>query len=102
MNDWVYAQGHASEQLARLHYFSMLKQAPGGAEVEFTITVKEFATPKDGALVFFAQSDKQTNQGVAPYTPCGWGKTLLGALQECVREINRFPYQEVESQAAKA
>jgi hypothetical protein len=102
MNDWVYAQGHASEQLARLHYFSMLKQVQGGAEVEFTITVKEFATPKDGALVFFAQSDKQTNQGVAPYTPCGWGKTLLGALQECVREINRFPYQEVESQAAKA
>ena len=102
MNDWVYAQGHASEQLARLHYFSMLKQAQGGVEVEFTITVKEFATPKDGALVFFAQSDKQTNQGVAPYTPCGWGKTLLGALQECVREINRFPYQEVESQAAKA
>lgn len=102
MNDWVYAQSHPSEQLARLHHFSMLKRAPSGAEVEFTITVKEFATPKDGALVFFAQSDKQTNQGVAPYTPCGWGKTLLGALQECVREINRFPYHEADTQAAKA
>ena len=102
MNDWVYAQSHPSEQLARLHQFSLLKKTPSGAEVEFTITVKEFATPKDGALVFFAQADKQTNQAVAPYTPCGWGKTLLAALQECVREINRFPYQEADTQAAKA
>jgi hypothetical protein len=102
MNDWVYAQGHPSEQLARLHYFSMLKKTEAGGEVEFTITVKEYATPKDGALVFFAQADKQTNQNVAAYTPCGWGKTMLGALQECVREVNRFPYHEQDSQAAKA
>jgi len=102
MNDWVYAQAHPSEQLAQLHHFSILKKTQAGAEVEFTITVKEFATPKDGALVFFAQADKQTNQRVAPYTPCGWGKTLLGALQECVREINRFPYEELDSQAANA
>jgi hypothetical protein len=102
MSDWVYAQSHPSEQLARLHYFSVLKKTPGGAEIEFTITVKEFATPKDGALVFFAQADKQTNQAVAPYTPCGWGKTLLGALQECVREINRFPSQDAGAQAAEA
>ena len=100
MNDWAYAQGHPSEQLAKVHTFSMMKKTHSGSEVEFTITVKEFATPKDGALVFFAQADKQTNQTVAPYTPCGWGKTLLGALQECVREINRFPYHD--SQAANA
>ncbi|MBZ5577663.1 MAG: hypothetical protein LAP40_13965 [Acidobacteriia bacterium] len=102
MNDWGYAQGHPSEELARLHWFSMMKKTQAGGEVEFRITVKEYATPKDGALVFFAQADKQTNQGVAAYTPCGWGKTLLGALQECVREINRFPYQEEDSQAAGA
>ena len=30
---------------------------------------------------------------VAPYTPCGWGRTLLEALEECVRAVNRFPYQ---------
>jgi len=100
MNDWVYAQGDPSEQLARLHHFSMIKKTEAGAEVEFTITVKEFATPKDGALVFFAQADKQTNQTIAPYTPCGWGKTLLGALQECVREINRFPYQDARAATA--
>ena len=100
MNDWGYAQGHPSEQLARLHYFSMMKKTQSGGEEEFTITVKEYVTPKDGALVFFAQADKQTNQKLAAYTPCGWGKTLLGALQECVREINRFPYQEAQAQAS--
>lgn len=102
MNDWAYAQGDPSEQLARVHTFSMVKKSESGTEVELTITVKEFATPKDGALVFFAQADKQTNQKVAPYTPCGWGKTLLGALQECVREIHRFPYHEPDAQAAQA
>jgi len=91
MNDWGYAQTHPQEQLARLHYFSMHKVQPEGS-VEFTITVKEFFTPKDGALCFFAQADKQTNQKVAPYTPSGWGKTMLAALEECIREINRFPY----------
>ena len=102
MNDWGYAQADESEQLARLHFFSMMKKTEVGGEIEITIRVKEYITPKDGALVFFAQADHQTNQKLAPYTPCGWGKTLLGALQECVREINRFPYQEAESQKATA
>ena len=102
MNDWGYAQADESEQLARLHFFSMMKKTEAGGEIEITIRVKEYATPKDGALVFFAQADQQTNQKLAPYTPCGWGKTLLGALQECVREINRFPYQEGASQKATA
>ncbi len=92
MNDWGYAQQDPAEQLARLHYFSMKKVQAGGA-IDFLITVKEFITPPDPAHIFFAQADKQTNQRVAPYTPCGWGKTLLSALQECVREVNRFPYE---------
>ena len=92
-NDWTYAQSDASQQLARLHLFSILKPYPGG-QVEMTITVKEFATPADPAMPFFAQTDKQTNQKVAPYTPTGWGKTLLEALLECIKEMNRFPYQE--------
>ena len=41
----------------------------------------------------FAQADKQTNQGVAPYTPVGWGQTLLSALAQCMREVERFPYK---------
>ncbi|PWU08904.1 MAG: hypothetical protein C5B51_06950 [Terriglobia bacterium] len=99
MNDWGYAQHDPAEQLARMHYFSMKKIQPEG-DIEFLITVKEFFTPKDPALIFFAQADKHTNQHIAPYLPSGWGKTLLGALQECIREINRFPYSEVNSAAA--
>jgi hypothetical protein len=91
MDEWKYAQGNPSEQLARLHFFSMMKIQPEG-QYEFKITVKEFHTPKDPAHLFFAQADKQTNQHVAPYTPSGWGKTLFEALLECIKEINRFHY----------
>ena len=92
MDDWKHAQVNVREQLARLHFFSITK-VQDGQEIEFTITLKEFVTPKDGAMMFFAQADKQTNQSVAPYTPSGWGKTLMAALDECRREIHRFPYQ---------
>jgi hypothetical protein len=92
MEEWKFSQSDESDQLARLHFFSIKKRRQGG-EVEFTITVKEFVTPADPALQFFAQADKQTNQKVAPYTPSGWGKTLLEALLECIKEVNRFPYQ---------
>jgi hypothetical protein len=91
MDEWKYAQRDPAEQLARLHFFSMMKIQPDG-EFEFRITVKELVTPKDPAHLFFAQADKQTNQKVAPYTPSGWGKTMFEALLECVKEVNRFPY----------
>ena len=42
---------------------------------------------------FLAQADKQTNQKTAPYTPTGWGPSLLQALAECVQGIRRFPYE---------
>jgi hypothetical protein len=70
----------------------MTKRQEGG-KVKFTITVKEFLTPKDPAMGYFAQADKQTNQGVAVYTPVGWGQTLLAALAQCIREVERFPYR---------
>jgi hypothetical protein len=92
MSDWEFAQASPEQQLAKLHQFSMCTKQEGG-EVEFTITVKEFLTPKDPAMGFFAQADKQTNQGVAPYTPIGWGKTMLAALAQCMREVERFPYR---------
>jgi hypothetical protein len=92
MQDWGYAQANPEEQLARLHHFSMMKIEPG-KEIPMVITVKEYFTPKDPALLFFAEADQKTNQQVAPYTPCGWGRTLLEALEECVRAVNRFPYQ---------
>jgi hypothetical protein len=95
MEEWAYAQAKKLEKLARLHTFVMCKQQDG-KEIEFVITVKEFAAPPDGRLRFFAQADKQTNQELAPYTPSGWGETLLTALADCIVEVNRFPYQGSE------
>jgi hypothetical protein len=92
MSDWEFAQAEPEQQLAKVHLFSMVKRQESG-EVEFTITVKEYLTPKDPAMGYFAEADKQTNQGVAPYTPIGWGKTLLAALAQCMREVERFPYR---------
>lgn len=92
MSDWGFAQTDESQKLARLHLFSVMK-VEENREVEFTITVKEYYTPADPAAQYFAQADKQTNQGVAPYTPSGWGLTLYEALSRCVKEIHRFPYQ---------
>jgi hypothetical protein len=100
MKDWGYAQHDPSEELAQLHFFTMKKMQDGQA-IEFTITVKEYVTPQLGAMTFFAQADKQTNQRTAPYTPSGWGNSLMTALSACIQEIHRFPY-EGESRAAGA
>src|SRR5215475_10845797 len=91
MKDWGFAQTDPSQELAHLHFFSIQKHYPA-RRVEFIITVKEFVTPKEPTMIFFAQADQQTNQATAPYHPSGWGKTLLEALANCIREINRFPY----------
>ena len=95
MKEWIYAQRNPADELALLHYFSMKKKQPEG-EVEFIITVKEFVPSKDESMAFFAQADKQTNQKTAPFTPTGWGSTLLKALSECVQAIHRFPYEGPE------
>jgi len=93
LDDWGYAQTDPSQQLARLHTFSFMKAHDGG-KVELIITVKEYFTPEDPSMPFFARADKLLNQKVLPYEACGWGKTMLQALSACIREINRFPYQE--------
>jgi len=92
MKEWGFAQNEPSQQLAQVHHFSILKPHPSG-QVEFLITVKEYITPSEPAMTFFAQADKETNQKTAPFRPCGWGKTMLEALSECVRAIERFPYE---------
>lgn len=96
MEDWKYAQKNSSEKLAQLHFFSMTKHQANGDFV-FRITVHEHVTPEIGALRFFAESDRQTNQKLAPFTPCGWGNTLLAALSECIANVHRFPYQGPET-----
>ena len=73
MKEWGFAQTDVSQQLAQVHTFSIQKRYAGG-EVEFLITVKEFLTPREPTMTFFAQTDKLTNQKTAPYRPCGWGK----------------------------
>jgi hypothetical protein len=92
MSDWTFAQSQPSDELALLHFFSVNKQQDDRT-VEFRITVKEYATPNHLSMRFYAEADKQTNQKSAPYTPSGWGSTLLQALADCVRAIQRFPYE---------
>jgi hypothetical protein len=95
LTEWTFAQRDKSEQLCQLHYFAMTKRQADG-DVEFLITVKEFVTPTDPSMKFFALSDKQTNQKSVPFTPCGWGPSMLGALSECMKAIHRFAYEPID------
>lgn len=92
MSDWTYAQMHPSEELARLHYFSFKNGQPEG-DIEFVITVKEFATSNALHMRFYAQADKEVNQGIAPFRPFGWGDSLLTALRECTAAIRRHRHE---------
>jgi hypothetical protein len=92
MSEWTFAQAENAEELAKLHFFSINKLQDNHV-VEFRITVKEYATPNHLSMRFYAEADKQTNQKTAPYTPNGWGLTLLQALSDCVKAIQRFPYE---------
>jgi hypothetical protein len=90
--EWVYAQMDPAEELAQLHYFSFKKCQPDG-EIEFIITIKEFAFRNAVQMRFYAQADKEINQRTAPFRPFGSGDSLLGALTECVRAIRQYPYE---------
>lgn len=68
LSDWVFAQRDAAQQLCQLHQFGIKSQQASG-EVEFIITVREYVTPPDPTMKFFAQADKQTNQSVATLRP---------------------------------
>jgi hypothetical protein len=92
MTEWIYAEKQPSEELAQLHFFSMQK-IQGDRSIEFRIAVYEYATKNHLSMRFFALAERQTNQKTAPYTPCGWGQTLLQALRECVDAVYRFPYE---------
>lgn len=100
MAEWKFAERDRAEELAILTFFSMKKQQ-GSESIEFRITVSEYVTPRDPSMLFFAEADKQTNQRTAPYTPCGWGRTLLEALAGCMEAIRRFPY-EPEAERSQA
>ena len=91
MADWMFAND-SKDEFAQLHFFS-LKVPQGQQSIEFRITVHEFAKPNHMNMLFYAEADKQTNQRTVPFTPCGWGPTMLVALSECVKNIRRFPYE---------
>jgi hypothetical protein len=93
MAEWEFAQTNPIQELAELRFFSM-KKIQGDKTIEFRITVREFAPRNQLLMRFYAEADKQTNQKTAPYTASGWGPTLLRALSDCVREIERFPYED--------
>jgi hypothetical protein len=91
-SDWTFAESNPSDELALLHFFSVQKPQ-GDRTIEFRITVREYASRNKLSMRFFAQSDKQTNQKALPFTPSGWGESLLIALGECVKAIHQFPYE---------
>ena len=90
MDEWKYAETTPEQRLSHLHTFSINKKQ-SDREIQFTITVHEYVTPPAGGMRFFAETDKQTNQSLAPYTPTGWGNDLLSALSDCIRAIEKFP-----------
>ncbi len=92
MAEWIHAQKDPAEELSQLHYFSFKKHQADG-EIEFVITVKEFASRNAMQMRFYAQSDKEVNQRTAPFRPFGWGDSLLVALSECLRAIRQYPYE---------
>lgn len=92
MAEWEFAQTDPAQELAELSFYS-IKKLQGDKTIEFRITVREYAPRNQLSMRFFAEADKQTNQKTVPYTPTGWGPTLLQALSQCVREIQRFPYE---------
>jgi hypothetical protein len=92
MSEWTFAQSQEFEELAQLHFFS-INRKQGDQLIEFRITVKEFAKPNHLSMRFYAEADKATNQKTAAYIPNGWGPTLLQALSDCVKAIQRFPYE---------
>lgn len=99
MNDWKFLQKDSSEALARLHFFSITKKHASG-EIEARITVKEFATAATSDMQYFAMADIALNQKSLPFHPAGWGETLMGALAECLRNLRRFEYEDLEPSKA--
>lgn len=93
MSEWRFAQTTPGQKLAELRFFSFVK-VEDGREVEFRITVREFAEPKDRNMHYFAEADRMVYQKSAPHRPAGWGPTLLKALGDCVKAIEQFPTEE--------
>jgi hypothetical protein len=99
MENWKYVRRDSSEALANPHFFSVTKKHASG-EIEIRITIKEFATPSNTDLAFFAQADIELNQKALRFRPFGWHETMMGALAECMRNVRRFDFEHPDADAA--
>src|ERR1700744_5952323 len=96
VTDWRFAQKSPSEELAQLHFYSF-KKCVSGVEVDFTITVKELATPPPGQhFKFFAQADKEINQKIAPFLPRGGGTWIARRWRGGRGQIGDFLGEKVK------
>ena len=86
MSEWQFIDTELAEEFAQLHFFCVKK-----GNIEFTITVKEYAQRNPQHMRFFAQADKQVNIHTAPFFPFGWGETLIQSLTECIKAIRKYP-----------
>ena len=89
MSDWRFAQSERAQHLAQLHWFSMKKKYRGRV-LEFRIVVREYFTPPDPAMPFFAEAEWPVEPQPGELTPFGWGGTLLKALAECVSAVDKL------------
>jgi hypothetical protein len=92
LSDWHFAQSNRSQNLAQLHLFSVKKRYRGQA-LEFRIVVREYYTPPDPAMPYYAEAEWPIEPNAGELTPFGWGGTLLKALAECVAAIERLPQE---------
>ncbi len=90
LSDWRFAQSGRKQHLAQLHWFSMKKKYRG-KELEFRIVVREYYTPPDPAMPFYAEAEWPVEPAPEHLTPFGWGGTLLKALAECVAAVDHLP-----------
>jgi hypothetical protein len=82
-NDWQYAKLIRESSWPGCHLFP-LRRLQGEVEIEMIIHSKGDVTPTPGgAMQFFAQAEKQTNQKVGPYTPSAWGRDARRPLSVC-------------------
>jgi hypothetical protein len=96
--EWRDIHADRLEELAQVHRFS-IKKRQNNDEIDFHITVKEFASPPQGQhLRFFAVADREVNQKTAPFLPSGWGDTIGQALRDCIQLIRQFPYEGHEQE----
>ena len=79
MAEWIYAQSDPAEELAELHFFSFKKRRPEG-DIEFVITVKEFASRNALQMQFYAT--RRSTRGPHRSGP------LAGGIRCCAHSAN--------------